>query len=191
MNRRNLIILFIGLAVAAYYFYNKKPTVVATEGFTSDMEDEGVQQDNEVYYNTQEPDQAAQLNVLKQNKNVLPYPQYSNNYGFSSINEAAPQLEGAHQLNCFPRDTVTASELLPKDDGYNTWNEVNPSVLENKNFLTSGHHYGINTQGSSLRNANTQIRSDPPINQVEVGPWLQSTITADTNRRALEIGGDF
>ena len=40
-----------------------------------------------------------------------------------------------------------------------------------------------------LRNANLQLRSEPPNPQVKVSPWLQTTIETDTNRRPLEIGG--
>ena len=47
----------------------------------------------------------------------------------------------------------------------------------------------VNTVGQTLRNANRQLRSEPPNPQVKVSPWLQTTIEADTNRRPLEIGG--
>jgi len=54
--------------------------------------------------------------------------------------------------------------------------------------LKAGYHYGIDTIGSSLRNANLQIRSEPPNPQVYVGPWQNSTITPDFMRVPLEIG---
>jgi hypothetical protein len=144
----------------------------------------------------QEPARANQLNLVKQNTNVLPYPQYSNNYGPQASVNNQFQIKTGKQpaLDCFPKDTVTPQELMPREDPYNTWSQVNPTTqghLADRNFLESGHHFGINTQGNSLRNANKQLRSDPPIPQVPVGPWLQSTIEPDTNRRAFEIGGDY
>jgi hypothetical protein len=39
-----------------------------------------------------------------------------------------------------------------------------------------------------LRNANLQIRSEPPNPQMTVGPWNQSTIEPDFMRPPLEIG---
>ena len=51
------------------------------------------------------------------------------------------------------------------------------------------NNVGVNTVGQTLRNANRQLRSEPPNPQVKVSPWLQTTIEADTNRRPLEIGG--
>lgn len=129
---------------------------------------------------------------LQNNENVLPYPQISNNY--------VPQTGLTQQMvtSCNPNDpdyfnsqVLTASDLLPRDNGFNGWNDSNPQAqghLSDQNFLASGHHFGINTVGQSLKNANKSLRSDPPIPQVAVGPWLQSTIEADTNRKQFEIG---
>jgi hypothetical protein len=48
---------------------------------------------------------------------------------------------------------------------------------------------GINTQGSSLRNSNLQIRSEPPNPRMNTNsPWNVSTIESDQYRRPLEIG---
>jgi hypothetical protein len=44
----------------------------------------------------------------------------------------------------------------------------------------------VNTIGQSLRNANYQLRADVPNPQVQVGPWQQSTIEPDLQRRPLE-----
>ena len=41
----------------------------------------------------------------------------------------------------------------------------------------------------TLRNANMQLRSEPPNPQVKVSPWLQTTIEPDVNRKPMEIGG--
>ena len=49
---------------------------------------------------------------------------------------------------------------------------------------------GIDTVGTSLRNANLQIRSEPANPQVKVSPWQQTTIEPDTNRRPLEIANE-
>jgi hypothetical protein len=90
----------------------------------------------------------------------------------------------------FPKDTLTAQELLPQDNA-NLWAQVNPSgegSLKDRNFLQSGYHIGINTVGQTLRNANLQLRSEPPCPQVKVSPWLQSTIEPDVSRLPFEIG---
>ena len=93
--------------------------------------------------------------------------------------------------DCYPKDQLTPKDLLPQDPN-SKWAQVNPAgqgEVGDQNFLNAGHHIGINTVGQTLRNANLQLRSEPPNPQVKVSPWLQTTIEPDTNRRAMEIGG--
>ena len=90
---------------------------------------------------------------------------------------------------CYPRDQLTPSELLPKDQN-STWAQQNPmgnGSLKGKNFLSAGALIGVNTVGQSLRNANWDLRSEPPNPQVSVSVFNNSTIEPDTNRRPLEI----
>ena len=92
---------------------------------------------------------------------------------------------------CFVRDRLTSSDLLPKDAGNSKWGQINPAgsgLLGDQNFLTAGYHVGINTIGQSLRNANLQLRSEPPNPQVAVSPWGISTIEPDVRAVAFEIG---
>jgi len=92
--------------------------------------------------------------------------------------------------DCFPKDQLSPADLLPADCN-SKWAQSVPACqgeLGNVNFLTAGTHIGVNTVGQSLRNANRQLRSDPPNPQIKVSPWLQSTIEPDVNRRPLEIG---
>lgn len=108
----------------------------------------------------------------------------------TSPSNDAPAAAG----NCFPRDRLTTSDLLPKDAANSRWAQMNPAgqgEVRDQNFLTAGYHIGINTVGQSLRNANLQLRSEPINPQVPVSPWNISTIEPDMNRRPLEIGGDF
>ena len=91
---------------------------------------------------------------------------------------------------CYPRDQLTPSELLPKDMN-SIWAEQNPmgpGSLKGKNFLSAGALIGVNTVGQSLRNANLQVRSEPPNPQVAVSIFNQSTIAPDISHRPLEIG---
>ena len=91
---------------------------------------------------------------------------------------------------CYPRDQLTPSELLPKDQN-SVWaqqNPMGPGSLKGKNFLSAGALIGVNTIGQSLRNANLQFRSEPPNPQVAVSIFNQSTISPDISHRPLEIG---
>lgn len=91
---------------------------------------------------------------------------------------------------CYPRDQLTPSELLPTDMN-SVWAEQNPmgpGSLKGKNFLSAGALIGVNTVGQSLRNANLQLRSEPPNPQVQISVFNQSTISPDISHRPLEIG---
>jgi hypothetical protein len=91
--------------------------------------------------------------------------------------------------DCFPKDQLSPNDLLPTDIN-STWAKVNPQgqgELSDQNFLDAGFHIGNNTVGQTLRNANRQLRSEFPNPQNKVGPWNQSTIEPDSNRRPMEI----
>ena len=91
-------------------------------------------------------------------------------------------------------DDLQPEELLPHDSEASEWANVNPKgagSLELKNFLEAGFHVGVDTQANSLRNANQQLRSEPPNPQKPVSIWQNSTISPDQYRRPMEINGDF
>ena len=121
-----------------------------------------------------------------------PMPMPKKTEGFNNMeNMEGPADFGSAQppAGCYPRDQLTPSELLPTDNT-STWAEQNPmgpGSLKGKNFLSAGALLGVNTVGQSLRNANWQLRSEPPNPQVPVSIFNQSTIQPDVNRRPLEI----
>jgi hypothetical protein len=96
--------------------------------------------------------------------------------------------------SCFPRDRLTADDLLPKDAADSKWAKINPSGsgnISDQNYLTAGYHVGVNTVGQSLRNANLQLRSEIPNPQNAVSPWMISTIEPDLRQNTLEIGSSI
>tara|TARA_Y100000591_G_C21666364_1_gene610530 strand:- start:307 stop:855 length:549 start_codon:yes stop_codon:yes gene_type:complete len=97
---------------------------------------------------------------------------------------------GALPSGCARQDTIDPKDLLPKDNN-SKFAQMNPrgqGDLMGVSLLEAGHHIGINTVGQSLRNANLQLRSEPANPQLNVGPWHNTTIGPDLNRRPLEIG---
>jgi hypothetical protein len=113
--------------------------------------------------------------------------------GFADLSAyEGPASFGAAEspAGCYPRDQLTPSELLPTDMN-SIWAEQNPmgpGSLKGKNFLSAGALIGVNTVGQSMRNANLQVRSEPPNPQVPVSIFNQSTISPDISHRPLEIG---
>jgi hypothetical protein len=80
------------------------------------------------------------------------------------------------------------ADLLPNDVNSQWGNLSAGADFKQVNMLKAGFHYGINTVGSSLRNANLQERSEPPNPTTIVSPWLNTTIEPDLMRAPLEIG---
>ncbi len=99
-----------------------------------------------------------------------------------------PFPEADKPANCYPKNQLSPQELLPADPN-SKWAQVNPmgaGDISGKNFLNAGSLIGVNTVGQSLRNANQQLRSEPPNPQMQVSIWNQSTIEPDLARRPLE-----
>lgn len=120
---------------------------------------------------------------------VQPAMPQGQNEVYSSANGIQTSMPGAPST-CNTANIQNPSELLPRDKN-SQWAQLNPSgkgELANVNLLRAGYHIGIDTIGQSLRNANLQIRSEPPNPQLSVGPWNQSTIEPDFMRPPLEIG---
>ena len=120
-------------------------------------------------------------------------PQPSQPLGSNEVFGAADGVQTSVQglpPSCSREQVVDPKELLPKDSN-SAWSKLNPQGsdgLSSAQFLQAGYHIGIDTVGQSLRNANLQLRSVPPNPQLNIGPWNNSTIGPDFNRRPLEIG---
>ncbi len=140
--------------------------------------------------------QFSQIPPNRLNTEIIPYPQPSNASSdqFADIRGQFEIDTGKQpKLHCYSKESepLSPQDLMPRDDPYNAWQITSPSVtghLNDRNFLESGHHFGIDTISNTLKNPSYQLRSDPPIPKVQVGPWMQSTYEPDTNRRFFEIG---
>jgi len=177
------------LAVVAIYF-----NVFNSNNVEQDVNDEVV----ENFYNYEAPADYSTVSSGQEAPSV-PQEQYVDASEPLGDNEQPKGLQqtDSTQVNqlpseCYPKDVLSSADLLPRDAD-SLYAQVNPSgqgSLADQNFLTAGYHVGINTVGQSLRNANRQLRSEPPNPQVKVSPWQQTTIEPDINRRPLEIAGE-
>ena len=108
-----------------------------------------------------------------------------------SMSSTPPSMSSAPQDTSIYSNVANPSDLLPKDDN-SQWATLNPlhsgSSIMTPDLLTAGYHIGLDTIGQTLRNPNLQLRSDPIIEKMNVGPWNMSTIEADFGRVPLELG---
>ena len=109
-----------------------------------------------------------------------------------SGNEAQMAVKGYPRTpsTCYPQQTLKPEDLLPADEA-KAANEFASTALTAEgimhgNLLKAGEHIGVDTVGQSLRNANRQLRSEPPNPQVNVSPWMNTNIGPDLMRRPLE-----
>lgn len=103
-------------------------------------------------------------------------------------NVAQPLASGGYAV----QPVANPSDLLPQDQN-SQWSALNPVGMNQgsivmPDLLQAGYHIGLDTIGQTLRNANLQLRSDPIIPKVDIGPWQNSTIEPDLARTPLELG---
>lgn len=201
-DKHNVIFRVVLIMVAAFilfalinYYNNKQATVKSEKFYQANMQPSFPSTSDELKKSAplqQNNVKEAFYEEKKTNKNV-------NDVVPAEPNEVsdyrAVDFKGQKLPNdCFPKDRLTADDLLPKDAANTKWAQVNPAGqgdVKDQNYLSAGYMIGINTVGSSLKNPNLQIRSEPVIPKVSVGPFLNSTYEAsDVLRRPLEIGGD-
>ena len=102
---------------------------------------------------------------------------------------AGPAAEQAAQSVCggMKKGTGLASSLLPREVSTDEdFGQFAPDdILKGQNFLEPRKQIGFpETVGGALRNANQQIRKDPP-NPKEPFVWNNSTIVPDLMQRGL------
>lgn len=191
-------LLAVGLVLVLVYFVD--PTMFGLLKLKQGFEEEEDFEEEENFEDAEEENFANGTASPGQMSNpgpvnassVMGNPHVTGAEGFADLSsQEGPANFGTSgsPAGCYPRDQLTPSELLPKDKN-SVWAEQNPmgpGSLKGKNFLSAGALIGVNTVGQSLRNANWQLRSEPPNPQVAVSIFNQSTIAPDTNRRPLEI----
>ncbi len=175
-----MLILVVAVIYIVYQIYNN---YMKKEGFESGNENENENENQDDVQENMENEQ-DQMPPQMMNQQEMPHQQEM------MSNPVERDMRNAQMMGT-AGDQLTAQDLLPQDKS-STWASVNPEgqgSLANQNFLQAGYHIGINTVGQTLRNANLQLRSEPPCPQVQVSPWLQTTIEPDVSRRPMEIGG--
>lgn len=214
-----LIVLAVATLIVLIHQYNKKQTYIESEGFYADDDFQRMQEELLPLMSSRTTKPATTASVaagptatsyaptMPTNQPQMPTPMpdptsapfYSSGSGedsdFLAVSYDDPETEAkASQKNveeCFPKDKLTAEDLLPKDAANSKWSQVNPAgqgSVKDQNFLQAGYHVGLNTTQGTMKNANLQLRSDPVAPKMLVSPWLNSSYEPDVMRKPLEIG---
>ena len=166
--RANHILVFLGAIVLVYavYTYSDQKFVVPYEPLQTDA--------------------SGRQNTMSQQ---APPVTTGGASGYSAVDSVTGQ-GGAPPGGAINLPVANPSDLLPRDTN-NQWGSLNPSGsgdLLGQNLLSATFLTGIDTIGNTMKNANLQLRSEPPNPQLNVGPWNQSTFAPDLMRTPLELG---
>ena len=192
------LLVIVGVAIILLlliktYWYDNKSTATPTEAFYDYDSESPITQESESEqverFAKEDEDEEADMQEGFENP-----PQASDPLGMNEtarpVNEAGDVSNLGQFLpsECYPKDVLSSADLLPGGSS-STWAQVVPAgqgALTDQNFLTAGHHLGMNTVGNSLRNASHDLRSEIPNPQMQVSPWMQTTIGPDMMRRPLD-----
>ena len=165
-----IILLLIAYGVGVFGNYISSKSYSGSEYMTGNK--------NSAYSNNKKNSSQGSSNY-----GVKPSEPIGQNEVFSSVSGIGTPSQGS-PTSCTNMNIQNPADLLPKDTN-SQWAHLNPTgqgELANINLLRAGYHIGIDTIGESLRNANLQIRSEPPNPQLNVGPWNQSYKKCNSKR---------
>ena len=129
------------------------------------------------------------------NNNVIGSSQTGENDRFLPIDESGGGLAvfkskgratcGSNQ-NCEPEDLFDVDKYLPQEIN-DSWFEVQPEPIsvKNRHLINITKPIGVNSIGTSLRNASYDIRASPSCPKYVVSPFLNSSIEPDINLKPL------
>jgi len=180
------IAMFLLLIILLVMTYNSKCQMNNVERFYSNTEN-SPKYNSELLNNSQAQPSSAQPKAVEASD-----PLGNEIYKDIQDPEARSVVQPTQTAGtCVNKDRLTSADLLPMDAN-SKWAELNPQCsgdLQDQNYLTAGYHIGVNTVGQSLRNANRQLRYEPPNPQIPVSPWQISTIEPDQRGHGLlDIG---
>lgn len=184
-----LIVLAAFILFALVNYYNSKQKVVNSEKFYQDAIQAAapLSQSTNAGASSKQSASALATNAAQTNANLVGPSEEDQASAFRPVDYTSQKVPS----DCFPKDRLTADDLLPKDSANSKWAQVNPAGqgdVRDQNFLTAGALVGVDTVGSSLRNASYDLRSTEP-NPRGIWPIMNSTIEPDNFRKRLEIGG--
>ena len=80
---------------------------------------------------------------------------------------------------------MNSNNYLPQETS-NDWFNVleEPTSIKNRHLITASKLIGVNTIGTSKKNASRDLRGNIPAPKIQVSPWNNSSIDPDMNIRS-------
>jgi hypothetical protein len=128
---------------------------------------------------------------FNENADLVDKSYIQNNDKFSPMDSSSGNLAayaGKGQTKTSPEDLFKVDKLLPQEVK-SDWFEVMPEPIKikNRHLVNVTRPVGVNTIGSSLKNASYDLRGDSNAVNVKmvVSPWLQSSISENLSMKGL------
>lgn len=205
MDNNTKMLLIIGVGVILFLLYNQKMMGGQTDKTAIEVQEQETLMDNVngVEDTTMLPGDSELTDAVEELPEVTPPPptqadkvEGSNNetmYAEVDYTDTMVKPEDTVNQLEFDKNKVNPTDLLPsyKNLKSDLLDDINIGELHD-NYLTAKPEalIGVNTVGSSNKNPNYGLRSEPSNPRTSVSPWNVSTITPDLHRRPLEIGCD-
>ncbi len=82
-------------------------------------------------------------------------------------------------------EKFNASELLPKEERQDWFEDVTPQKIKNRHLINIYRPIGVNTVITSRKNGSLDLRGNPVNPKTFVSPFLNSSIDPDVNARGI------
>jgi hypothetical protein len=118
-----------------------------------------------------------------ENDKFLPIDE--SNGGFAVFQNKGRATCGSNQ-NCEPEDLFDVDKYLPQEVN-DDWFEVQPEPIsvKNRHLINITKPIGVNTIGTSLKNASWDIRGTPANPKYVISPFNNSSIEPDVNLKPM------
>jgi hypothetical protein len=122
------------------------------------------------------------------NNDLISESQKENNE-FNPRDESEGKLagyKGGKKREITDEEIFKSDDYLPKEQSKD-WFEVMPDPISssNRHLINTTRVVGLNSVGTSKKNASYDLRGCPLVNRTVVSPWLQSSIEPDLNNRGF------
>lgn len=203
MDNNTKMLIIIGVGLVLFLMYNNGMMSGGGEGDMTDAPVEKLMDSvNGVDDTSMSPDNVVELTKsVEVVKNIPPPATMADKVDgsnseimYAEFNHQDTMVKPENTINMMKNTgKVDPKDLLP------TYNNLKSDLLDDinigdlhDNYLTAKPEtlIGVNTVGSSNKNPNYGIRSEPSNPRTNVSPWNVSTITPDLQRKPLEIGCD-
>ena len=190
-NKTTTIVLVVIAVILMYQLSNKKATTEGLEEVEIPIEEVPASQTQTVSEVSDTPAPISQTTTQNWqsyydtgNSVLQPMTESHSVSGYSG-SSAYGSFGGTGNNEMSDEQLMNSENYLPQqttNDWFNVLEE--PTSIKNRHLITASKLIGVNTIGTSKRNASRDLRGNIPAPKIQVSPWNNSSIDPDMNIRS-------